>query len=298
MTIMEALFLGTGCMQPTKNRNHSGILLSHGKENILFDCGEGTQRQMRIAGVRPAKITRICLSHWHGDHVFGLPGLLSTMGADKPDKKIMIYGPPGSKKFVEHMLLSFAAKDIIDHEVVEIKDGIFFENEDFVLEARHLKHSVLCYGYSLIEKDKRKITISKVEKLGLSGPMIGKLQDGEEVMIKGKKISPDDVSSVVKGKKVSYVADTILCEGAYALAKNCTVLISEGTHLDEIREKTDKFMHLTVKEAALLASESNVERLVVTHISQRYKDSGAVLAEAKNYFDNVIVAEDFMKIRI
>ncbi len=152
--MMEVLFLGTGCMQPTKARNHSSILLSHGKENILFDCGEGTQRQMRVAGVKLAKITRICISHFHGDHVFGLPGLLSTIGADKPEKRMIIYGPPGAKKFIEHMLLSFAAKDIIEHEVVEIGDGQFFENEDFVLEARRLKHSVLCYGYSLIEKNK------------------------------------------------------------------------------------------------------------------------------------------------
>ncbi len=295
--MMEVLFLGTGCMQPTKARNHSGILLSCGKENILLDCGEGTQRQMRIAGVKPAKITRIFLSHFHGDHVFGLPGLLSTMGADKPEKKVIIYGPPGAKKFVQHMLLSFVAKDIIEHEVVEVRDGQFFENEDFVLEARHLKHSVICYGFSLIEKDKRRVNAAKAEKLGVLGPLLGRLQDGEDVTVSGKKISPDEVSTVVKGKKVSYVADTVLCAGAYALARDCSVLISEGTHLDEIREKTDKFMHLTVKDAALLASESNVEKLIITHISQRYKDSGAVLAEAKNYFDNVVVAEDFMKFK-
>ncbi len=296
--MMEVLFLGTGCMQPTKARNHSGILLSHDKENILFDCGEGIQRQMRIAGVKPAKITRICISHWHGDHVFGLPGLLSTMGADKPEKKIYIYGPPGTKEYMKHLLLSFAAKDIIEHEIIEIKDGKFFENDDFILESRHLKHSVLCYGFSLIEKDKRKINIAKAEKLGISGPNLGKLQDGESITIKGKSIHPDEVSTVTKGKKVSYIADTTLCDGAYALAKDCTVLISEGTHLDEIKEKTEKYMHLTVKEAALLASESNVEKLVVTHISQRYKESGAVLEEAKNYFHNVVVAEDFMKFKI
>src|SRR3989344_8427986 len=123
--MMEITFLGTGCMQPTKTRNHSGILLSYKTENILFDCGEGIQRQMRIAGVKPAKVTRILISHWHGDHVFGLAGLLNTMGADKADKKVYIYGPLGTKKFLGYLLKSFASKDVIEMEVKEVKSGVF-----------------------------------------------------------------------------------------------------------------------------------------------------------------------------
>jgi len=296
--MIDILFLGTGCMQPTKTRNHSGILLTSGKENILFDCGEGTQRQMRLAGVKPAKITTLLISHWHGDHVFGIPGLLSSMGADKPDTTLRIFGPPGTKKYLEHMLQSFAAKDIIKHTIKEVKSGIFFENEEFMLEAQTLKHSVLCVGYSFIEKNKRKIEQAKIEKLKLSGPIVGKLQQGEDITHNGKKIKSEDVSYIVKGKKISYIADTVVCEGAHALASNADLLISEGTHLDDIKEKTEKYMHLTVKEAALIASENNAKKLIITHISQRYKSIAEIVEEARAHFDEAIVAEDFMRIQV
>jgi ribonuclease Z len=296
--MMDILFLGTGCMQPTKNRNHSGILLSFKTENILMDCGEGIQRQMRIAGVKPAKITKLLISHWHGDHVFGIPGLLSTMGADKPDKKLQIYGPIGTKKYMDHLVQSFACKDLIDFEVIEVKQGVIFEGEEFKLIAEPLKHSALCVGYGFVEKDRRRINPVKAEKLGLFGPVLGKLQNGETVVFKGKKILPEEVSVIVKGKKLSYVADTVLCEGAERLAHNADLLICEGTHLDDIKEKTEKYMHLTVKEAALIASENNARQLVITHISQRYKTPSEIREEAKIYFPDAIVAEDFMRIKI
>lgn len=296
--MIEITFLGTGCMQPTKNRNHSGILLSYKKENILMDCGEGIQRQMRIASIKPARITKLLITHWHGDHVFGIPGLMSTMGADKPETILQIYGPFGTKKYLEHLLQSFACKDIIKHKVTEVKQGIFFEAEDFSLSAEPLRHSTLCIGFSFLEKNKRKINSAKAEKLGLHGPIVGKLQQGEEVMVKGKKINPDDVSAIVPGQKVSYIGDTVPCEGADKLAKDADLLISEGTHLDDIKEKTEKYMHLTVKEAALIASQNNVKKLIITHLSQRYKEPTEVLAEARTYFPNAMVAEDFMRIRI
>ena len=296
--MIEITFLGTGCMQPTEKRNHSGILLTYKGENILLDCGEGIQRQMRIAGIKLAKVTKILISHWHGDHVFGLPGLMSSIGADKPDKKIKIYGPPKTKEYIKNMFKSFAAKDIIEHEVYEIKEGKFFENEDFLLEVQPLKHSVRCIGFSFIEKEKRRINVAKAKKLGLEGPVLGELQQGKDITLNKKKIKSKDVTYVVEGKKVSYIADTVVCEGAEKLAKNCDLLISEGTHLDDIKEKTEKYMHLTVKDAAIMASENNAKKLIITHISQRYKEPSEILAEAKIYFDNVKVAEDFMKVKL
>jgi ribonuclease Z len=296
--MIEIVFLGTGCMQPTKTRNHSGILLKYGKEHILLDCGEGIQRQMRIAGVKPAKITRLCISHWHGDHIFGIPGLLSSMGADKPDSTLQIYGPAGTKKYLNHMLKSFAAKDIIKHEVHEVHKGKIFENSQFKLEAQPLKHSVLSIGFSFQEKDRLRINLSKAHKLKLSGPILGKLQLGKTITHEGKKIKPKDVTYLVKGKKVSYIADTVPCNGANTLAKDTDLLISEGTHLDEINLKAEKYMHLTVKQAALIASSNNAQKLVVTHISQRYKSTGDLLEEAKTYFENTVIAEDFMKFHV
>ena len=297
--MIEITFLGTGSMMPTKQRNHSAIVLSYKTENILMDCGEGTQRQMRIAGIKPAKITRLLISHWHGDHVFGIPGLMSSMGADKAETKLMIYGPVGTQKYLENVWKSFACKDIIEYEVKEVKKGKIYENDDFLIEAQPLKHSTPCIGFSFIEKDRRRIDLIKAKKYGLvEGPILGKIQKGEDVTFNGKKIKADEVSYVVPGKKVSYIADTVPCEGADALAKNATLLISEGTHLDDIKEKTEKFMHLTVKQAALIASENNAQKLVITHLSQRYKSPTETLEEAKTYFPNSVVAEDFMKIQV
>ena len=138
----------------------------------------------------------------------------------------------------------------------------------------------------------------KAQQQGLSGPILGRLQLGENVIFKGKKVMADDVTEIVPGKKISYIADTLPCEGADELAKDADLLISEGTHLDNIKEKTEKFMHLTVKQAALIASENNAKRLVITHLSQRYKSPSETLQEAKTYFPDSIVAEDFMKIKV
>ncbi len=297
--MIEITFLGTSSMQPTKSRNQSAIFLSYKGEGILFDCGEGTQRQMRLAGIKPAKVTKICLSHWHGDHIFGLPGLLSTIGVNKPERRILIFGPQGSRKYLEHLFQSFSGKEIADYLVQEVSTEIVFENEDYVLEAHLLKHSVPCVGFSFINKDLLKIDLAKAKKAGLDeGPLLGRIQQGKDVTVNGKKIKAKDITYVVKGKKVSYIADTVPCAGANVLAKDADLLISEGTHLDEIKEKTEKYMHLTVKQAALIASENNVKKLIITHLSQRYKTPSDVLAEAKEYFPDSIVAEDFMKVKV
>ncbi len=296
--MVNIIFLGTSCMQPTKARNHSGFLLSYKDENILFDCGEGIQRQMRVAGIKPAKVTRLLISHWHGDHVFGIAGLMSALGADQFAKKLHIYGPKGTKKYLKHLFQSFAVKGVIDYEVKEVSSGVFFENEDFQLEARPLKHSALCVGYSFIEKDRFRIKTELTAKLGLVGPILGKLQQGQDVIVAGKKIRAKAVTYVIKGKKISYIADTMLCEGANQLAKDADLLISEGTHLSEIEQKSEKYMHLTVKEAALIASRNNAAKLVITHISPRYKSIAEITEEARMYFDNSIIAEDFMKFNV
>ncbi|MBT6773847.1 ribonuclease Z [Candidatus Woesearchaeota archaeon] len=294
--MVEIIFLGTSCMQPTKKRNHPSFMLSYKTENILFDCGENVQRQMRLTGIKPAKVTRLLISHWHGDHVFGIPGLMSSMGADQFAKKLYIYGPKGSKKYLEHMFKSFSANDIIPYEVKEVSSGVFFENEDFQLVAEPLKHSADCVGFSFIEKERLRINVAKAKKLKLEGPILGKLQAGKDVTHDGKKIKSEDVTYQVERKKISYVADTLPCNGANKLAKDADLLISEGTHLSDIKEKTKKYMHLTIKDAALIASENNAKRLILTHISPRYKSTSEIIAEARDYFDETIVAEDFMKV--
>ncbi len=292
-------FLGTSSMQPSKERNHPSILLTYNSENILFDCGEGTQRQMRIAGIKPSKITKICISHWHGDHVLGLPGLMSTMGTDQYAKKVQIFGPKGTKKYIEHMLKAFFSKDVIEFEIKEVEEGIVFENKDFILESYKLEHGAPCAGYSFIEKDKLRINLSKANKLGLKeGPELGKLQEGKDITFKGKKISYKDVTYKVYGKKVSYIADTINCDGANKLAENSDLMISESSFHSKEQHKAEEYLHLTAKDAALIASQNGVKKLVLTHPSLRYKDVNILVDEAKDYFQETIFAHDFMKINL
>jgi ribonuclease Z len=298
--MIEILFLGTSSMVPTKERNHSGILLSFKGNNILVDCGEGTQRQLKIAKISPSKINKILITHWHGDHVLGLPGLIQTMAASDYDKVLEIYGPKGTKEKFDHMFKAFEFdQNKIEIKIIEIKKGKIFENNDFVLETIELEHGIISLGYNFIEKDRRRIELSKSKKFGLKeGPLLGKLQEGKSITFNNKKIKPNDVSYIVEGKKISFVLDTLVCKNAYLLAKNADLLISEATFKSELEERGEEYNHMTAKQAASIANKSNVKDLVLTHISARYKDGKEVEEDARDVFENVRCAYDFMKIKV
>ena len=296
---MQIIFLGTSCAKPTKERNHSSIFLSYGSEGILMDCGEGTQRQLTIAGVKASKITKVLITHWHGDHVLGIPGLIQTLGLTGYDKTLRIYGPAGTKKRVKAIFDSCDFEERISIDIKEVKEGKFYESDDYYLEAYGLKHSTKTLGYRFIEKDKRRINISEVKKIGIpEGPLLGKLQEGKTITFKGKKINPKDTTYIVEGKKISYIADSIPNENSLKIAQNVDVLICDATYTSELQEKADQHMHMTAKGAGLIANQANVKKLVITHFSTRYKDSKELVEDAKNVFDNVEAAYDFMKIKL
>jgi len=293
----QVTFLGTSSMQPTKERNHTAILLNYKSENILFDCGEGTQRQLRLAGIKPSKITRICISHWHGDHVLGIPGLISTMGTDQFAKKLHIYGPKGSKKYMEHVLKAFLSVGIIDFEIHEVSSGVIYDSEDFFLSTEPLKHNSVCLGYAFTEKDRLRINTAEVKKLGLKeGPIMGKLQAGKNVTVDGKKVLAKDVTYNVKGKKFAYIADTRPCDGANILAENTDLLVTESSYHSNEQQKAREYKHLTAAEAALIASNAGAKKLILIHPSLRYKDVNILVEEAREYFPDVTFAEDLMKV--
>lgn len=296
--MIEIIILGTACMQPTKERNHVGILLSYKNENLLFDCGEGIQRQLRIIDFKPTKITRIFLSHWHGDHVLGLPGLMNSLGADQYGKKLKIYGPKGTKKHISYMLKTFIGKNLIEHEVIEInpKKVQRLEFMDFFIEACPLEHGTPCLGYAFIEKDKRKIKGPYIKKI--PGLLLGELQRGKAVVYENKKITPQEATYLVKGKKVAIVMDTRPCNGLLKLAREADLLISEATYLEEHKEKAEEYLHMTAKEAGLLANQAKVKKLVLLHFSPRYKEITEIREEVKEVFKEAVCAEDFMKFRV
>jgi len=298
--MIEIIFLGTSSMVPTKERNHSGIFISYKNEGILVDCGEGTQRQLKFAEISASKINKILITHWHGDHVLGLPGLLQTLAANDYDKTLEIYGPKGTKMRFKHMFKAFEFNhEKIKLDIKEISKSKFFENDEYALEALELEHGIGCLGYNFIEKDRRRIDMKKAEKFGLKeGPLLGKLQDGKIISVNGKKIKPDDVSYVVKGKKITFVSDTLPCKNAYRLAEDANLLVCEATFKSELEEKGGEYYHMTAKQAAGIANKSNVKQLILTHISARYKDAKEVEEDAKDLFDNVRCAYDLMKVEV
>lgn len=296
---MQVTFLGTSAMVPTKERNHFSFYVKYKNEGLLFDCGEGTQRQLRIAGIRPSRITRIFISHYHGDHILGLPGLFQTLSASQYEGKLRVYGPNGLKKIVKQIKELFVFENHLDMELYEINEGRFLETDEFYVESFQLHHGVPCLGYRVVEKERLRIDMKKAKAHGLrQGPLLGKLQNNIAVESQGKKILPQDVTYKVRGKVLGFVADTSMTENIKLIAKDADLLISESTHTSKDKGKAIDFKHFTAKEAAEIAKKCNVKKLALTHLSQRYKNAETVLNDAKDVFENTVVAEDFMKIKL
>ena len=296
---MQIVFLGTSSAKPTKERNHSAIFLSYGSDGILFDCGEGTQRQLTMAGIKPPKINKILISHWHGDHTLGLSGLIQTLGLMGYEQTLKIYGPIGTKKRIKALFDSCDFEERIVMEVKEVKEGKFYDGDKYYLEVYELKHSTRTVGYRFVEKDKRKIDVPAVKKLGIpEGPLLGKLQEGKSVMFNGKKITPKDTTYIVEGKKVGYIADSVPNKNSLKIAKDVDILICDATFDSSLQEKADQHMHMTSKQAGLIANQANVKKLILTHFSTRYKDVKILEEDAKDVFKDVEAAFDFMKVNL
>jgi len=295
--------LGTSCMVPTKDRNVQGIFVEFKGDGILFDCGEGTQRQMNIAGINRNRIRKIFITHWHGDHVSGLIGLLQTISNNETSQKVILFGPRDTKERIAHLMRSVSFEETrMDLEVREL-DPTEVEKvsdaEDYYVQAAYLDHKIPCLGYALVEKDKRKINMAKAKKIGLrEGPLIGKLQAGHSVSFKGQTIRPDDVSFIQQGKKIAIILDTLPCKNAYELAKEADILIAESAYTSDLEEKSLEYKHMTTKQAGLIATTANVKKLIITHFSQRYKTAKELEDEIKTFFPNSQAAYDFMKIKL
>lgn len=297
---MEITFLGTSGMQPTKERNLFSILLRYESENILLDCGEGTQRQFRFARISPVKITKILITHLHGDHINGLPGLLQNLNANEYNKTLEIYGPKGLKNLLKHIFIIANIKENkLKIKIQEIKPGTFLKEKNYSLIANKLSHSCECYGYSFKENDKRKIDLKYLKEFKLKKhPLIGKLQQGKDITYEGKKIKAKDATFIEKGKKITLIADTAYTKNAVDLAKDSDLLICESTYSKNQNKEAKEYKHLTSEDAAKIAKESKSKKLILTHFSQRYKDANVLLKEAKRIFKETSIAKDFMNVKV
>ena len=298
---MELTFLGTSAMVPTKERNVSGVFLSFQTEGILFDCGEGTQRQMNICGINRNKVTKIFITHWHADHSAGIIGLLQTISnAEEKPKRVDIFGPKGTQERIKHINLAFvhdSGLNLFVHDIDPKGVEQCYEDELFVIEAVKLDHTTTCLGYSFVEKDRRRINMAYLKKLGVpEGPHLQKLQQGESITYKGKAVDVEKATSIVKGRKISYIMDTKFCHNAILLARNADLLITEASYTNELEDKAREYKHMTAGDAARIANEANVKKLILTHFSQRYKTTLEIEEDARTAFDNVICAKDFMRV--
>ena len=278
-------------MVPTKDRSTFSIALQYEGETILIDCGEGTQRQLRKANLHPANVDKILITHWHGDHVLGLPGLIQSASASVQDKVIEIYGPKGTKRYLKQMLTMFHHRNTLRIKVTEITKKI--ETNKYIIETARMDHPASCLAYSFKEKDRRKINLDYTKKFGLKQhPLLGQLQKGKTITFNGKKITPEKATIVKPGKKITFILDTKLCQNAIKIAKDSDLLVCESTFSKEEEKLAHEYKHLTSTEAATIAKKAKAKELVLAHFSQRYPDIKPLEKEAKKVFPKTKAVKD------
>jgi len=302
MSQLSIIFLGTSGSWPTTKRNVTSIAIKRGKEVILFDCGEGTQRQLQRSSISYMQITKIFITHFHGDHFLGLPGLIQTMQLNDREVPLNIYGPKGMNKLLGQLLsLGFFKPNykIYSHEV---RQGDELDFNGYVIKIIKVKHGVPTIAYSLEEKLRPgKFNKPKALELGIpEGPFFSKLQQGKSITLDdGRKIVPEMVLGPSrKGRKIVYSGDTIPIEKMIDFAKDADVLIHEATFHSDFNDLSTSYGHTTASEAAEIAKKANVKKLFLTHISPRYLDSNKLKEEAIKIFKNTDIPNDYEEFEV
>ena len=293
---MELYFLGTNAGVPTLQRNVTSIglrMLDERRALWLFDCGEGTQHQILSSPLKLSKLEKIFITHLHGDHVFGLPGLLSSRAYQGGTTPLTVYGPPGTERMITTVMELSQSRINYELKIVEHTGGLLFEDESFIVESALLEHRIDSYGYRITEKDRPgSLDQAKLAEYGLKpGPLFGRLKRGETITLDdGKAVRPEDVLGAPKrGKVITILGDTRPCANVLPLAKHADVLVHEATFMDDLADTAHEYYHSTAKQAAEAARAADVGELIMTHFSSRYKDDEQLqplLDEAKAVFPN------------
>lgn len=305
---MELLFLGTSAGVPTRQRNVTAMLLDLQHPTHaglwLFDCGEGTQHQLLETAYHPGKLDKIFITHLHGDHLFGLPGLLCSRSMAGNARPLTLYGPAGIREFVDTTLRLSGSWTDYPLEIVEIGEGIVLDDGLYRVTALPLNHPVECYGYRIEEPDKPGAldAAALVAEGIVPGPLFQRLKRGETVTMEdGRVINGQDyLSAPLPGKKLAIFGDTAPCPAAHLLAENVDLLVHEATLETAMEEKANSRGHSSTRQAAQLARQAGVKKLMVTHVSSRYDAQGcqALLAECREYFANTELADDFTQVSV
>ncbi|WP_203991309.1 ribonuclease Z [Sphaerisporangium rufum] len=300
MSSRELVVLGTGSQAPTRTRNHNGYLLRWDGLGLLFDPGEGTQRQMIRAGVAATDVHRVLVSHFHGDHCLGLPGVIQRMSLDRVPHPVHAHYPASGEEYFRRLrhASSFHETATLVPEPVRAP-GVIAEGDFGRIEARPLDHPVPAFGYRLVEPDGVRMLPDRLRALGVRGPAVGELLRAGTIVAGGRAVTLAEASVPRRGQRFAFVMDTRLCDGVFALAEGADLLVIESTFLDEDVRLARDFGHLTAGQAGRVAAECGVGRLVLTHFSQRYPDPAAFGAQARRHFaGDLVVAEDLTRVPV
>lgn len=294
MTVRDFTILGSSSQTPTRFRNHGAYLLRWNNEGFLFDPGEGTQRQFIYANIAPTCITRILISHFHGDHCLGLGSMLMRLNLDKVTHPVHCYYPGRYKKFFDRLRYGTVYHDtlhVIEHPVFE--PGLVDEENGFKIEATFLEHGIENIGWRITEQDQRKFKKEELKTHQIKGPLVKELEKKGYLELDGKKITLEEVSWLRKGDAFVYAVDSKACPQIIDLAKEAKLFVCEATYADKERELAEKHLHMTAKQAAEMAKKAKAKQLILTHFSARYPNTQDLLEEARSIFPNTEVAEDF-----
>ena len=306
---MQITFLGTSAGVPTRARNVSAVALRFEQRAAvwLFDCGEGTQHQFLRTDLKTSQLSHIFITHLHGDHVYGLAGLLATCGLSGPGQLIGVYGPVGLPDYLDACGRLTQSDPSARVRATIVSSGVIYEDDEFLVSCQPLRHRIPTFGYRVTEKERAgRFDALRAAALGIpTGPLYGKLKRGESVTLPdGRTFDGADLCAPPEtGRSVVYCTDTIYCETAVALAADADVLIHEATFAGPDEQLARVSLHSTATMAARVAAEARVKQLILTHISPRYApgsdlDTNDLLREASAIFPNTILAHDFLRIDV
>jgi ribonuclease Z len=296
----EVIILGTSSQVPTRERSHNACLLRFDNYGILFDPGEGTQRQMLKAGLSSSDINRICVTHFHGDHCLGLPGVIQRISLDGVPYEIPVHYPASGEEYYQRLRYATSFYDRALTVPAPVKHAGLIATGPFgSLYAQRLWHSLEAFGYRLVEPDGRRMLPERLAEAGIRGPDVSVLQrDGYFDTALGR-VTLDEMSTVRRGQVVAYVMDTGVCAEAVELAGAADLLVIEATFLSSEAEVARYAGHLTAADAGRIAAEAGVRRLLLTHFSQRYPDTRPFADEAAAYFmGDIVLGADLSRVAV
>jgi ribonuclease Z len=293
MSIRRFTALGTASQVPNTLRNQHSSFLKWDSEGFLFDPGENTQQQMMFSGISASEITKIFITHFHGDHCLGLSSILQRLSLDKVKHAVQIYFPASGKEFIDHIrgVASYYDVATIDSIPVE-QEGVIYGDGSLIISAQRLEHTIDTFGYRVDERDSCSLIQGKLDELGIAGPAVGLLKSTGKIKHSGRNVYIKDVSVVRKGQSFAFVMDTRVCKAAIELARDVDLLVTESTFMHNDVAKAYKHGHLTARQAAEIAAKANAGMLLLTHFSQRYGPYADFASEARQVHNNVIQLND------